>query len=319
MDGKIDSLVLAEEDGSKIYYCFDSGWCPNNNLICPANAVCGEINPGSGNPAIHRFSLPIAAGSLSPFDMILTPNKQTIFVATKNSIYKVDVNTWNVVEWAVDTWDFNYLKDIKITPDSQYLIVNSYIFHFILKIDLGIVQRDGISVTCSQRYTSECTTILAGSRNAYGRSDGTGTNARFYYPTSIDMSPDGLNLIVWDPGGTSAIVPKVRKIVISSGEVTTMTTYPPTISIHNGNAVIRYSPSGNSFFLLPGWMTDFNMYEINLTGTLMNTIPVAGMNSKSVQNVKIANDGALFLATGVGATTEMYKMYPFIYSNSSCA
>jgi hypothetical protein len=56
-------------------------------------------------------------------------------------------------------------------------------------------------------------TLLAGSLGVYGSEDGTGTAARFFYPTGI--TTDGTNLYVLDNQ-------TIRKIVIATGEVTTL-------------------------------------------------------------------------------------------------
>ena len=51
-------------------------------------------------------------------------------------------------------------------------------------------------------------------RTSYGSTDGTGTSARFYYPRGI--TTDGTNVYVGDYSNQ-----KIRKIVISTGVVTT--------------------------------------------------------------------------------------------------
>ena len=58
------------------------------------------------------------------------------------------------------------------------------------------------------------TTTIAGAAGSGGTTDGTGTSARFYYPTGI--TTDGTNLYVADRNNH-----RIRKIVISSGAVTT--------------------------------------------------------------------------------------------------
>ena len=59
------------------------------------------------------------------------------------------------------------------------------------------------------------TTTIAGAAGSGGTTDGTGTSARFYYPTGI--TTDGTNLYVADRNNH-----RIRKIVISSGVVTTL-------------------------------------------------------------------------------------------------
>ena len=62
--------------------------------------------------------------------------------------------------------------------------------------------------------TGEVTT-LAGTARSYGSTNGTGTAARFNNPFGITM--DGTNLYVADTGNHT-----IRKIVIATGEVTTL-------------------------------------------------------------------------------------------------
>ena len=58
-------------------------------------------------------------------------------------------------------------------------------------------------------------TTLAGTAGSYGSADGTGTSASFYNPSGV--TTDGTNLYVVDTG-----FHKIRKIVISTGAVTTV-------------------------------------------------------------------------------------------------
>jgi hypothetical protein len=86
-----------------------------------------------------------------------------------------------------------------ITTDGTNLYVADYMNHTIRKIVIS----------------SGAVTTLAGSAGSYGSDDGTGSAARFKYPS--DITADGANLYVADTSNQT-----IRKIVISSGAVTTL-------------------------------------------------------------------------------------------------
>lgn len=81
-------------------------------------------------------------------------------------------------------------------------------------------------------------TTFAGSAGGKGSTDGTGTAAQFWSPEGI--TTDGMNLFVADTtNGT------IRKIVISTGEVTTLAGGSPYGAIDGtGTAARFYSPTG---------------------------------------------------------------------------
>lgn len=85
-----------------------------------------------------------------------------------------------------------------ITTDGTNLYVTNYDKHTIRKIVIS----------------SGVVTTLAGTSGTSGTTDGTGTAAKFNFPAGI--TTDGTNLYVADGSHT------IRKIVISSGEVTTL-------------------------------------------------------------------------------------------------
>jgi hypothetical protein len=72
----------------------------------------------------------------------------------------------------------------------------------------GAIQGNSLSLAAA-------VSTLAGSPNVTGSADGTGAAARFYYPQ--DITTDGTNLYVADAGNCT-----IRKIVISTGQVTTL-------------------------------------------------------------------------------------------------
>lgn len=81
--------------------------------------------------------------------------------------------------------------------------------------DIFVADTGNCSIRKIEIATGNVTT-LAGSAGLSGTTDGVGTSARFYYPHGI--STDGTNLFVADTGSST-----IRKIVIATGEVTTLT------------------------------------------------------------------------------------------------
>jgi sugar lactone lactonase YvrE len=110
-----------------------------------------------------------------------------------------------------------------ITTDGMNLFVADWSNHTIRKIVIS----------------SGVVTTLAGTAGSLGSTDDTGTAARFIYPRGI--TTDGTNLYVADTSNHT-----IRKIVISSGMVTTLAgTAGSSGSIDGtGNAARFYSPSG---------------------------------------------------------------------------
>jgi hypothetical protein len=72
-------------------------------------------------------------------------------------------------------------------------------------------------------------TTLAGVAGSIGSSDGTGTSAYFNFP--VGLATDGTNLFIADTGNDT-----IRKIVISSGEVTTLAGSAGTAGSTDGTA-----------------------------------------------------------------------------------
>ena len=103
---------------------------------------------------------------------------------------------------------------------------------YVAESDSHVIRKDVIS--------SGVVTILAGSTSqGYGTTDGTGTSAMFKNPKAI--TTDGTNLYVGDSGNKT-----IRKIVISSGVVTTLAgtagTYGSTDG--TGTSTLFYYPIG---------------------------------------------------------------------------
>ncbi|MEI6092771.1 MAG: hypothetical protein WCQ47_03715, partial [bacterium] len=157
---------------------------------------------------------------------------------------------------------FNYPNGI--TSDGTNLYVTDSANNTIRKIEIA----------------TATVTTLAGTAGASGSNDATGVNARFYYPNGI--TTDGTNLFVADTGNST-----IRKIVISSGEVTTLA----------GSA-------GDSGFLdEAGTNAKFNYpYGVTTDGT---NLYVADTNNQVVRKIVIANGNVTTLAGSAGENSSI--------------
>jgi uncharacterized alkaline shock family protein YloU len=87
--------------------------------------------------------------------------------------------------------------------------------------------------------SSGVVTTIAGTAGTLGTEDGPGADARFNYPTGI--TTDGANLFVTDMFSST-----IRKIVISTGMVTTIAGAATISGVTDGNNVVArfYWPTG---------------------------------------------------------------------------
>lgn len=138
-------------------------------------------------------------------------------------------------------------------------------------------------------------TTLAGTADTTGSEDGTGTAARFYLPSGI--TTDGINLFVADSGNNT-----IRKVVISTGEVTTLAGSAGASGFSDGTG------SEAKFYFPRGLTTDgthlFIMDSHNdaIRKIIMATGEVTTL-ARSVRGSGITTDGRnLFVALSGNAT-----------------
>ena len=124
------------------------------------------------------------------------------------------------------------------------------------------------------------TTTLAGSARAWGSTDGTGTEARFYHPQGI--TTDGTNIYVADTYNLT-----IRKVVIASGVVTTLAGSAGAWGSSDGTgAAARFA----------------NPYGITIIGTKLY---VVDSHNHTIRNVSIATGTVTTLAgAGPGGSTD---------------
>jgi hypothetical protein len=96
---------------------------------------------------------------------------------------------------------FYYLSGVSISPDGLFALVADQYNNLIRQIILS---------------TASVTT-LAGVAGSSGATNGVGTNSKFYYPSGVSISRDGLFALVGDPNNNL-----IRHIVLSTASVSTL-------------------------------------------------------------------------------------------------
>jgi len=158
--------------------------------------------------------------------------------------------------------------------------------------------------------TGEVTTI-AGKPGYKGSTDGIGSEARFYSPSGL--TTDGTNLYIADTLNST-----IRKIVIASGEVTTIA------GLHQSQGSSDGIGSTARFFRPEGITTDgTNLY---IADTLNNTIrkiviasvevtTIAGVSGSSGSTDGIGSDARFYSPSGL--TTDGTNLYIIDYENDA--
>jgi hypothetical protein len=104
-------------------------------------------------------------------------------------------------------------EDVDLSPDNSFAIVGDSHNHVVRHLLL------------STTYV----TTLAGVVSSYGSTNGIGTNAKFYFPNNVAISPDGSFVLVTDAHNYL-----IRKIIISTASVSTVAGVVLTAGSING-------------------------------------------------------------------------------------
>jgi len=236
-------------DAANIYFCDQS--CirkiviATGDVITIAGSVSGSADDADGYPNPNAIPPISEATFKNPFG--ITTDGINLYVADtgNHTIRKIVISTGVVTTIAgiagthgssdgvAISATFYAPRDI--TTDGTYLYVTDQVNHTIRKIVIS---------------TGTVTTIagLAGSTgsaddlNGYP-SGGTDSEARFYYPSNINS--DGVNLYLSDGSNHT-----IRKIVISTGIVTTIAGNPGIMGNEDGagSAALFTSPNGIAYY-----------------------------------------------------------------------
>lgn len=152
-------------------------------------------------------------------------------------------------------------------------------------------------------------TTLAGSAGAPGSTDGVGSTALF--GTVFGITTDGTNLFVADTDNNT-----IRKVVITTGTVTTMAGSAGQIGITDGtgtvarfNSPVGITTDGTNLYISDSRSQSIRKVVIG-TGTVTTLVAGTSLNSRSPFSLPlgIATDGAsLFVADTQNSTIDLIK------------
>lgn len=218
-------LYIMDEDNSKIMKMNTSthAWTTVGNT----DHVSGSITIDSTGQYLYiadsfdgdLIKMTISTGAISTIPtgfysisgIAIDPTNQYLYVSDDddNQIFKVNLSTnektefagsgsYGIVDGVGTAAKFLVLRGMTIDSEGKYLYVS-----------------DGNAIRQITISTAEVST-LAGSA-ASGFADGTGTAAGFYYPDGLAVDKTGKYLYVCDTSNY-----ELRKVVIATGEVTTL-------------------------------------------------------------------------------------------------
>jgi sugar lactone lactonase YvrE len=209
------SYGYADGTGSGAQFAYPSGITTDgtnlyvadtyNNRIRKIVISTAEVSTLAGSS--YGYADGTGSGAQFAYPSGITTDGTNLYVADTGNgrIRKIVISTGEVTTLAGSSYGYadgtgiaaQFYNPYDITTEGTNLYVSDMYNHRIRKIVIS---------------TGEVTT-LAGSSE--GHADGTGTSAQFDYPRGI--TTDGTNLYVADTGNG-----RIRKIVISTGEVTTL-------------------------------------------------------------------------------------------------
>jgi len=268
-------------DGSKMYIANGGDLTIREVTISTANVTTFAGTAGASGTAD-------GTGSDARFDIVtgcvIDPSGTNIYVADRanNCLRKIVIATAEVTTFAGSCGTsgstdgtgtsarFNRLEDITVDHSGENLYAAERNNHVIRKIVIS----------------SQVVTTLAGSLGTSGFANGTGTSARFSSSAGITIDSTDTNLYVADAANS-----RIRKIVIATGEVTTLA--------GSGTAASTDGTGTGASFNLPTGIvidpTDTNLYVTDVTGNKIRKIVI----STGVVTT-IAGSGSAADTNGVG-------------------
>ena len=207
--------------GSKTIQKFDIA----TGVITTLAGSFGTMGSTDGDNSVAMFNFPMG----------ITTDGTNLYVTefSDNTIRRVNIASGEVSTLAGSAGTYGSADGIGtaakfnspagITTDGTYLYVADYYNNIIRQIEIA----------------TGAVTTLAGSAGSKGSVDGIGSNARFYYPGSI--TTDGKNLFMTDSANNN-----IRRIVIATGEVTTVAGNAESRGSTDGSAAVALFDSPNA-------------------------------------------------------------------------
>lgn len=232
----------------------------NGNLIATTTAttyVDANLAPGT----TYSYTITMSTESPQSTQVIATTQQAGSGTPTSPKVISTLAGTAGTRKGSVDGvgGEASFSVPYGIAGSGGFLYVTDGSSNTIRKIDVA----------------SGMVTTLAGMSGSYGYSDGVGTGARFNGPRGI--ATDGTNLYVADSNNHT-----IRKVVIATGEVTTIAGTPGTRGSSNG-----YGPQA-SFYTPRGVVLDGGI------------LYVADSSNHLIRKVEVANGGVGTVAGTAG-------------------
>jgi len=235
-----------------------------NGTIRKVVISTGEVTTLAGTAGVYGFADGTGAAASFTYPSSITTDGTNLYVGDtgNGTIRKVVISTGVVTTLVGQAPGFRFSSPSSITTDGTNLYVADRGNHTIRKvvISTGVVttlvgqtapaqasgftfnEPTGITTDGTNLYVADAynqlirkvvigtgvVTTLAGTAGASGSTDGIGAEARFYNPRGI--TTDGTNLYVVDTANGT-----IRKVVIATGEVTTLAGTAGANGIANGN------------------------------------------------------------------------------------
>jgi hypothetical protein len=228
-------------DGTNLYVT--DGGCNTIRKIVISTGVVTTL-AGTAGTSGHADGTGTAATFMFPTG--ITTDGTNLYVADSNNdtIRKIVISSGVVTTLAGTAGTYGTANGtgtaatfefpVGITTDGTNLYVTDYNTHDIRKIVIS----------------SGVVTTLAGTAGTSGHADGTGTAATFEAPSML--TTDGTNLYVSDSVNST-----IRKIVISSGVVTTLAGTPGASGTADGSSPLFVSPWGETILGGKLYVTEF--------------------------------------------------------------
>jgi DNA-binding beta-propeller fold protein YncE len=287
---------LLAQDAVMATLNFPSGLVVSNNYIYVANSGIGTIrrfslaDPSNVNEDIagaNRFNNRDGAAAQvllgRPWDMVLSPDRQWLYVAENNKIRRINYATGDAIhligsvvdnyrEGDVTSARFSNITSLAINSDGSTLYLTDRWNNRIRKVELA--------TSISSLVAGGGLINSTGEQNN-GYAEGVGDTARFDKPAGIAISPDNKYLYISDSGNN-----RIRRITIASGE---------TVLIAGGSAGFTDGAGGEAKFNKPYGLS-LDKYGENLY--------VADTNNHAIRKISLASN---MVSTLVGTGSAGYN------------
>lgn len=296
--GKASDCSLTNAKGTSARLNFPIGLAVVGNSLYIADSGNEEVRKfaldtnevttcaGDKNPA--TFNDPVNAASDGTYLYVVDKNNNAIRKVSMDSGYTTTLagtGAWGALNGAASSANFNFPSGIAHSGSRLY--VADAANHEIRTIDL---------------LTNQVTT-LAGSQGNKGATDGAGTAALFNAPQGLVADPKGENLYVTDQSNH-----EIRKIVITTGQVTTFAGAPESGFIDGVGTAARFNMPANIAVDAKGT----TLYVTDASNDAIRQIDIA-----SVKVTTIAGSPTVGNTDGIGAAARFDTPWGIVTDGSS--